>query len=193
MSAYTWPAVVPRPRRTQLRLLPAIKTFTSPYSRQTQAVDLMAELWRMQLDLPDGIDKVIGGAIEAMFDRLKGQANTLALWNFSRPAPRGTMRGAPTLSASAAQLANTISISGSGTLLAGDMIGVGGQLCRVMADASVPGSVEIAPRLRVAMASGTAVTWDKPTAAFLLMSDGAGVDWMPGGYSGTSVEFIESL
>lgn len=192
MTVYSWP-ITYYPRRMQLRLIPAIKTFTSPYSRQTQAVDLMSEMWRMQADLPDGTDKLIGGEIEAFFDRLKGQANQVALWNFRRPAPMGTMRGSPTLSASAAQLANTVNISGSGTLAAGDMLGIGGQLCRVMVATTLPAAVEIAPRLRAAVSSGAAVTWDRPTANFILASDGAPVDWSPGSYSGPQVEFMESL
>lgn len=193
MSVYTWPAAV-QPRAVQLRLLPAIRTFTSPYNRSTQAVDLMAETWRLQMTLPPGTDRVVAGALEAFFDRLKGQVHQAALWHFGRPAPLGTMRGSPTLSANAAQLANTVAINGTGTLLAGDMIGIGGQLCRVMADASLPGSVEIAPRLRSAMPSGTAITWDKPTANFMLATpDGVPLVYEPGLYQGTEVEWMEKV
>lgn len=192
MTIYAWPAAV-QPRSIQLRLLPAVRTFTSPYSRQTQAVDLMAETWRLQMALPPNTDRTQGGALEALFDRLKGQVNQVALYHFGRPAPMGTMRGAPTLSASAAQLANTVSISGTGTLLAGDMIGIGGQLCRVMADATLPATVEIAPRLRVDKASGTAVTWDKPTANFMLAGDGVPLVWEPGFYQGPDIEWMEKV
>lgn len=192
MSVYTWPATVV-PRTVQLRLMPAIRTFTSPYSRQTQAVDLLAETWRLQMTLPPNTDRIVAGALEAFFDRLKGQVHQASLWHFGRPAPLGSMRGSPTLSANAAQLANTVAINGSGTLLAGDMIGVGGQLCRVMADATLPGSVEIAPRLRTAVASGSAVAWDKPTANFMLASDGVPLVYEPGFYRELEVEWMEKV
>lgn len=193
MTVYSVPSGFPSPSRVQLRIMPSVRTFTSPYSMQVQAVDLMSEVWRMQLDLPATNSKITAGAVEALFDRLKGQANQIALWHFGRKAPLGTMRGTPTLSASAAQWANTVSISGSGTLLAGDMIGIGGQLCRVMADASSLSSVEIAPRLRTAMSSGTTVTWDKPTANFILAADGPAVDYLPGMQAGITAEFIEAV
>lgn len=189
---YTWPANVPTPNRVQLRLQSVTRDFTSPYSMQVQSIDLMAEVWRMQFDIASGNSKVTAGAIEAMFDRLKGKANQIALWHFGRPVPQGTARGTLTLSAAANQLDNTVSISGSGTLLAGDMIGIGGQLCRVMANATLPGVVEVAPRMRAAKASGTSVTWAQPTANFILVSDGPGIDYMPGQQSGVSVEFIEA-
>lgn len=193
MSVYTWPTAVV-PRSVQLRLLPAVRLFTSPYNRQTQAVDLMAETWRLQMALPPMTDKTLAGSLEALFDRLKGQVHQVNLWHFGRPAPQGTMRGAPTLSANAAQLANTVSISGTGTLLAGDMIGIGGQLCRVMADVTLPGSVEIAPRLRTAKSSGTAVTWDKPTATFMLATpDGVPLVYEPGMQQGPDVEWMEKV
>ena len=193
MSVYTWPATVV-PRTVQLRLMPAIRTFTSPYSRQTQAVDLLAEAWRLQMTLPPNTDRVVAGALEAFFDRLKGQVHQVSLWHFGRPAPLGTMRGTPTLSANAAQLANTVAINGSGTLLAGDMLGIGGQLCRVMADASLPGSVEIAPRLRSAVASGAAVTWDRPTANFMLATgDGVPLVYEPGFYRELDVDWMEKV
>lgn len=196
MSNYSWPAAV-TVKRTHFFIAPAARTFTSPYSRAVQAVDLMAEVWRAQVDITDDISKVTGGQVEALFDRLKGPVNTISLYHFGRPAPLGTMRGTPTLSASAAQLANTVSISTTtgNTLLAGDMIGIGGQLCRVMADAVSVASVmtvEIAPRLRVAMSSGAAVTWDKPTSTFIMAADSAPVDWMPGYYTAPSVEFVET-
>ena len=192
-TAYAWPAAWV-PRRFELRLQPNVITFTSPLNRSTQAVDLLGERWRIVLDLPPDVDSVRAGALEAFFDRLKGPTNFVTIGHTRLRAPQGTMRGAPTLSAAAAQLANTVAIGGtSGTLLAGDMLGIGGQLCRVMANATVPGSVEIAPRLRTAMSSGTAVVWDYPTANFRLVGDGAPVAWSPGMHDAPSIELVEAI
>lgn len=198
MIDYTWPAAIV-PRNFQLRVMPNVLSFTSPYSKTPYPVDLMGDYWRAVMDLPDGNDPLLGGALEALFDRLKGSANTIAFGNFRRPVPLGTARGTLTLSADALQLANTVSITGAAagaTLLSGDMLGIGGQLVRVLADAAANGAgafaaVEVAPRLRVAMSWGTAVAWSYPTAKFFLVGDGAPVQWMPGQFAGPSAEWRE--
>lgn len=197
MSDYTWPGFPVT--RFSLRIEPLTKSFASPYSNQMQTVDLMAECWKVQMDMTQGTVLATGLAIEAFFDRLKGAANRCILWNLKLSLPQGTMRGTPTLNAAAAQLANTVSIgtTAGATVLAGDMLGIGGQLCRVMANATADGSgnlsVEIAPRLRVAMGSGTSVVWNAPTAPFLLASANPAVDWRPGLYIPPAVEWRESF
>jgi hypothetical protein len=72
------------------------------------------------------------------------------------------------------------------TLLAGDLIGANGQLLMLSAadatlDANASATLSLVNRLRSSVASGAAVTWDKPTAAFRMLSnagmtyDGMGV------------------
>jgi len=198
MSDYTWPAAW-LPKRFQLRVASTTRAFTSPYTAGMQVLDLMADYWRCELDMTPDNSTALGGQIEAFFDRLKGNANRILLWNLKRPAPLGTLRGTPTLAAAVAQLANTCSIqtAAGATLLAGDMLGMGGQLVRVMADTVANGSgvmaVEFAPRARAAIASGSAVTWSAPTAPFRLVSDGAPVDWRPGMFEAPSIELREDV
>lgn len=90
------------------------------------------------------------------------------------------MRGTPTLSATAAQGAQSLSVTTSVagvTVKAGDMLGVGTQLVMVGADATAAGTaltVPLASRLRASVASGSAVVWDKPRAKFRLSSDTSG-------------------
>lgn len=110
--------------------------------------------------------------LEALVMQLRGGANRLLLWHLLTPAPLGTMRGTPTLSASLAVDATSCSISGTGTLLRGDRIGLGagGQRVMVTADATLPGAVSFEPACRVAVASGAAVVWDKPTSRYVLRS-----------------------
>ena len=84
----------------------------------------------------------------------------------------------------------------SATLRAGDMLGIGGQLVRIMADATADGTgaitIEFQPRARAAIAASSAVTWARPTANFMLKSaDGVPTVWAPGRADGASVEFIE--
>lgn len=200
MSDYNWPSTSAfTPRRFQMRTSSNTRTFTSPYTQGVQVVDLMADFWLATIELNPGNDQYSGGQIEAFVDRLKGAANRIVLWNLRRPAPLGTMRGSPTLGATVAQLANTATIATAAgkTLVAGDMIGLGGQLVRVMVDAVADGSgnlaIEFAPRARASIASGSAVVWDKPTANFILASNGAPVDWSPGEFIAPSFDLRESF
>lgn len=61
------------------------------------------------------------------------------------------------------------------TILAGDLLGVGGLLLMASQDATASASaiatVQLVNRLRVAQSLGAAVTWDKPTASFRKLSD----------------------
>jgi len=80
---------------------------------------------------------------------MRGQSNKVALYHFARAAPAGTVRGALTLNASAAQGASSIVVTGcnpaTGTLIAGDMLGVGGQLLMVAADCTAVAGVITVP------------------------------------------------
>lgn len=125
---------------------------------------------------------------EALFAKLSGQGNYLRMWHLRRPQPRGTLRGAPQLAATAARGASTLVISCAPgeTLLAGDMLGVGtnGQVVMVLADAVAAGSsisVSIAGVLREAATLGTAIVWDRP--AIRWVSESSDI-YLPYGYHG---------
>lgn len=113
--------------------------------------------------------------------------------------PVTVVGGFPALSAAAASGANTITMFGppGRTLLPGDMLGIGQQLVRVVAPVVFSGAgtavVEFLPRLRAAAPIGTAVVWDKPTATFMLMSDGVPTVHRPAMFEGASVEMIETF
>lgn len=198
MTVYALPAWF-KPSRFELRLLPNLRTWVGPYTPTVQTVDLLGERWASKLELPPEVDAVIGAAREAYWDRLKGTMHQIAMPHMRLLVPQGTMRGTPTLAAGVAQLANTATLAGCGagaTLRAGDMLGIGGQLVRVMADAVANGSgqmdIEFQPRARTAWASGSAVTWNAPTANFALKSaDGVPTVWAPGMVDGISIELIE--
>ena len=46
----------------------------------------------MSFDLTEGNNPILAAAREAYFDRLKGPANLIRLWNLKRPLPQGTLR-----------------------------------------------------------------------------------------------------
>ena len=174
---------------------------SSPYGGSEQAVDLLNDRWLMTCELPPSPRHSEGAWREAFINNLRGQSNTVALWHFTRPAPRGTMRGTLTLNASAAQGASSIVVTGGAgqagtTLLAGDLLGVGSLLLQVGADCTANGSgvvtVPIANRLRRALSSGASVTWDKPTAEFRLATH-SGVHYGPRSVSATSFDFVEKI
>jgi hypothetical protein len=127
--------------------------------------------WTAHLISNDSLTPSEAARWEALILALRGD-NVLALYDITNQAPRGTMRGSPTLAASVAIGATSCQINTTGTLLQGDNIGLGSgfgtsQLLKVAADASPVLSVLTVtfnnPSRRV-YNSGSAVTWDKPVA-----------------------------
>jgi hypothetical protein len=131
-----------------------------------QTTDMLAARWVSTLTWTPH-DNATRAAVEALMAQLRGKANRLSMGHPLRRAPRGTMRGTPTLAASASALATTLNITGTGTLLPGDMLGVGGELVMVVNAPSLA-AVEITPFLRTSKTAGTAVVWDWPRTLFVL-------------------------
>lgn len=198
MTTYSWPATF-GVTRFEMRIRHNTRVFTGPYTPTTQVLDLLGERWIITLSLKPTIDPIAGAAREAFWDRLKGSANLIAIGHRKLKQPLGTMRGTPVVTSTIAQLASTgtITTTPGATLRAGDMIGLGGQLVRNMADATADGSghlvIEFQPRARAAIATGAAVVWDGPTATFMLApgADGAPTAWTPGAVEGTSIDLVE--
>lgn len=115
--------------------------------------------------------------------KLNGKEHRIALWDVRKFSAAG-VQGSPagtintsgvTVSVAAAQFASTVTLAGCGagaTLLAGDMLGIGGQLIENPETATANGSgvmtVQVPQRLRQAAAAAAAVTLIKPTALFVL-------------------------
>jgi len=197
MSLVTLPAEFV-PRSVQLDLATVQRVRAAPFGGAEQATDLLNDRWTMSCALPDS-PHAWAAWREAFIASMRGQTNWVALWHFIRPQPRGTMRGSPTLVGAHAQGVASLSITGGtagSTLLAGDMLGVGGLLLMVQSDVTLNGSgagtVAIVNRLRIAQAGGAAITWDKPTALFRLL-DSSGVAYAPGVAGGPSFEFGEKI
>jgi hypothetical protein len=197
MSTITLPALfVPR----TVRLVQSVnqRVSAAPFGGSEQAIDLLNDRWLLSCEMAES-QPADAAWREAFINNMRGQTNTVNLYHFTRPAPRGTVRGTLTLNALAAQGASSIVITGcspaTGTLLAGDMLGVGGLLLMVGADCTAVAGVITVPivnRLRVAQSSGAAVTWDKPTAPFRLLSTN-GVQYTPGVAQAVTFDFGESI
>lgn len=197
MSLITLPAAF-KPRTCHLRLAVNQRVQASNFGGSEQAIDMLNDRWLISCELPPRSTSE-GSAIEAFIGAMRGQTNTTSVYHFARPAPLGTVRGTLTLNASAAQGASTIVVTGcspsTGTLLAGDMLGVSGLLLMVASDCTAVAGVITVPitnALRKALTAGAAVTWDKPsmTARILATSD---VGYEPGIAQGVTFDFGEAI
>lgn len=115
-------------------------------------------------------------------------------WNHSRATV-----GAVSCDFDNAQFERSSSASayaGAPTLLAGDMLRVGAQLFQVAADTALndagAGAVPVINRVRTAISSGAAVTWNKPTAEFLCPSMANRVTFRPGYMEGAVIDLEEA-
>jgi len=190
MSTITWPAGL-MPRTASLRLATVQRVHASPMGGSEQAVDMLNDRWHLSMLLNARARFDEGARIEAFLAAMRGQTNTVALWHFARPRPRGTLASAT--AASAAQGAAAVVLTGSGTLKAGDMLGIGGLLLQVASDVTVGTSttVPIVNRLRAAV-SGT-VTLIQPTASFRLATPDVGVGYQPGQSDAVALDFVEAI
>lgn len=160
--------------------------------------------WRLRLGSVPALLAADAARWKATALALRGRINHLAVWDITNPVPRGTARGSITLAASAAVGATSVQLTGitpsTGTLEAGDWLqlgtGVGSHYCMVMAPAvAVAGAatISIEPPTRQAIASGTAVAWDKPLAHYKLTTDSQAWQGVPGttDVGGFSFELLE--
>lgn len=156
----------------------------SPLSGSVQTIELPGMRWVLSCRFPH-LYEADHGAMEGFLARLRGQAHRFTCFDFSAPVPRGTMRGTLTTVGSTAAGATTITITGGGgqagaTWLVGDKFAVAGELKIVVLAATANGSGQVTltfePPMRATVATGAAVTWDRPLATFMLAGPEAGKD-----------------
>lgn len=181
-----------------LGLRKASSTFRSPYNGNHQAVEQRAERWVYSVTLPPYLPNE-SGAISAFLGLMAGGFNKVRLHHPVRLAPRGTMRGAPTLNASVSAGVKQIVISttSGATLKAGDMIGsaTGSQLFEVAQDCTAVGTLLTVPLVnfvRVALTGGSPILWDKPTALFNCAAQINMATHVPGYMDGAAIDFEEA-
>lgn len=176
-STISWPTTREfQPARMQWGVSTSRTAWASVYTGQTQRISHLADRLRVSVELPAVLrDKA--GEREAYFLAASAAGNWIRVHHFQRPAPLGTLRGSPVTSASAAAGAREIAITttAGATLLAGDVLGVANQLVQVayggaVADGAGAMVVPLVLPLRRALSSAAAVTWDKPTGTFQILS-----------------------
>jgi len=198
MTTYTLPAgVVPASMvwGLQRKTVRSVSDFTG----FTQTADLLSWVWTAELRMNNASRRGVANELEALFNLLTGGVDKLQLHRMDKPAPRGTMRGSPTLIGSHAQFAATLSVQTTvgATLAAGDFLGVSGQLLQVasacVANGSGVLSVPLVSRLRSTIASGTAVVWDRPSALFRAQDTESAFELLPGyRMGGFAYKFVEA-
>lgn len=154
--------------------------------------------WTVSLSFPNDSEQGLRPAIEALLVSLEGGANRLSMGHLGRKLPNGTLRGTPTLSGAHSAGAKQLVLANcNGTLKAGDIIGVPGQMVMVVADAApTSGNMVVLtrPALFAGYASGTAIVWNQPTTLWIPQNSTAGpFPFRPGkARPGFSVDFVES-
>ena len=150
-------------------------------------------VWHLKLPAPQGTLRSDTAAVAVV----NASSAAVTVVNASAATVSILIGGAPTVGA-VSQLANNALINtlAGRTVRAGDMLGIAGQLVRVMADSAANSAgqllIEFQPRARTAWPIYSAVVWDKPTANFMLKAaDGVSTAWVPGRADGCSFELIE--
>lgn len=194
MATYDLPAAL-KPVNASWGLRKAGALFTSPFNGTTQAVDFIAERWSFATTLAPMMNYQ-AGEMEVLGNILAGGVNRLRAGHPTRKFPLGTLRGSPTVQATASRGNTSISLNATTgqTLLPGDYIGVSGHLLQVAAACvSVAGviSVPIVNRIRSTISIGTAVEWNSPKALFICQSMQNNATHMPGIVDGMPLDFIE--
>lgn len=161
------------------------------FDRLRGPVNLIS-LWNLRRPIPQGTMR------DGVTCVVKNASNvTVSVVNVSSAAVT-VIGGQPAVRIAAGQLSNTATLTAVAgvTLRAGDHLGINGQNVRVMADAVADGSgslpIEFLPRVRTAWPAGMAVTWNRPTANFMLKADGVPISFHPGMYDAATFELIEA-
>ncbi|WP_349745241.1 hypothetical protein [Roseateles cavernae] len=192
MAVYDYPDTL-TPQRMEWRSIKAGVQSRSPISGFADTTEFPAERFVWMLTLPDR-RLAEAGEPQAYFGRISGGIDRVRMRHFKQPAPRGTMRGAPTLHASVARGAQALQIATAGTLKAGDLFKIAGQVFMVFQDcAPVAGvlTVPLVHRVRAALAAGTAVVWDRPTFLAIIPAPSSSISMSPGKAAGMTVELVE--
>jgi hypothetical protein len=172
---------------------------TSPLSGVTQVIERPGLKLLCMLGW-DSATSLESDVIKAWAFALRGNVNYTALYDFSKPYPRGTLRGVPLINGAnqAGESVNLKNCAPGATLLTGDWIGIGGRARMVKADAVATAAglmtVALAAPLQVAATNDAIVEWDKPTSNYRLRSSQALWENLKGGLlKNLQMDFEEHL
>ena len=138
------------------------------FAASTQSIEFPGERWLLSLSYPPRMDMHAGEA-EAFWSRLAGGVDKVRVWHYKRPLPVGSMRGSPSLAATASRGQQVVQIATTGDLKAGDLFRVGNQLMQCFQDCEPVAGVLTVPlvhRVRATISAGSPVEYERPFAIF---------------------------
>ena len=175
----------------ELRAVNAVAVSQSPFTYKQQVISHQGQIWSASVSIPS-VRRDLAADWKAMLVALKGPVGTFLLGDPDYATPRGTVSGTPTLSGTAGD--STVSITMTGTLLAGDYIQLGtgsaARLHQVLVDQSGSGNLEIWPDLRSTY-SGETVIYSNPKGIFRLAQSVTSWSIDNASFYGISFEAIE--
>ena len=177
----------------ELRAMNAVAVSQSPFTYKQQVIAHQGQIWSASVSIPS-VRRDLAADWKAMLVALKGSVGTFLLGDPDYVTPRGTVSGTPTLSGTAGD--STVSVTMTGTLLAGDYIQLGtgsaARLHQVLVDQSGSGNLEIWPDLRSTY-SGETVIYSSPKGVFRLGNSTTSWSIDNASFYGISFEAIEAL
>jgi hypothetical protein len=177
----------------ELRAMNAVAVSQSPFTYKQQVISHQGQIWSASVSIPS-VRRDLAADWKAMLVALKGSVGTFLLGDPDYATPRGTVSGTPTLSGTAGD--STVSVTMTGTLLAGDYIQLGtgsaARLHQVLVDQSGSGNLEIWPDLRSTY-SGETVIYSSPKGVFRLGNSTTSWSIDNASFYGISCEAIEAL
>lgn len=197
--ALTYPLSLPDSigiAQIEIRAANAVTTSQSPFTFRQQVFRHQGQRWEASVTIPP-VRKDLAADWKAFLVGLNGQQGTFLLNDPDYPLPRGSARtatGVGTVGES------TLSITMTGSLLAGDYINLGGvdsanaKLYMVLEDRFGSGTLKIWPNLRASTSpSGDPVYLEKPTGVFRLRDNITSWGIGPSSAYGISFECVEAL
>jgi len=177
----------------ELRAVNAVAVSQSPFTYKQQVISHQGQIWSASVSIPS-VRRDLAAEWKAMLVALKGSVGTFLLGDPDYATPRGTVSGTPTLSGTAGD--STVSVTMTGTLLAGDYIQLGtgsaARLHQVLVDQSGSGNLEIWPDLRSTY-SGETVIYSSPKGVFRLGNSTTSWSIDNASFYGISFDAIEAL
>lgn len=185
MATVDWPTDRAfAPQRMKFGASTPKSAWSAPFTGQTQSISHLADRLMCTVRLPP-CNAANAGRREAFLMGLASTGDWVRMGHRQRPVPLGTLRGSPTAQASASAGARTLSVqtTAGATMLAGDILGVNGQLLiTAYAGATANGSgvmsLPLVLPLRAAVSSAAPLTWSAPNATWQLAMDAAELEYM---------------
>jgi hypothetical protein len=178
--------------KVELRAVNAVLTSQSPFTYKQQVIAHAGQRWEASVTIPP-VRRDKAAEWKAMLVALKGQTGTFLLGDPDYTSPRGTVSSC-TVSGSEGD--ETVTVSMTGSLLAGDYIqlgsGASSRLHQVLVDQTGGGDLEIWPGLRGDYSSSVAV-FTNPKGVFRLKNNTSSWSIDNASFYGISFEAVENI